>query len=103
MASNKRLENYYLAKHKLQQFPDEHLKPAPLVVSVAVVSLIFAAYQVRTEDRTMRRDLQRRLVADGFRLRLYIPFGKAWYPYFMRRLAERPANLLFLARNLWRD
>ncbi len=51
----------------------------------------------------IRRDLQRRLVAEGFRLRLYIPFGKAWYPYFMRRLAERPANLLFLARNLWRD
>ena len=51
----------------------------------------------------IRRDLQRRLVAEGYRLRLYIPFGKAWYPYFMRRLAERPANLLFLARNLWRD
>lgn len=50
----------------------------------------------------IRRDMQRRLAADGFRLRLYVPFGKAWYPYFMRRLAERPANLLFLARNLFR-
>ena len=50
----------------------------------------------------IRRDLQRRLVAEGYRLRLYVPFGKAWYPYFMRRLAERPANLLFLARNLVR-
>ncbi len=50
----------------------------------------------------IRRDLQRRLVRDGYRLRLYIPFGEAWYPYFMRRLAERPANLLFLARNLIR-
>ena len=49
-----------------------------------------------------RRDLQRRLVAEGYRLRLYIPFGEAWYPYFMRRLAERPANLLFFARNLVR-
>jgi proline dehydrogenase len=50
----------------------------------------------------IRRDLQRRLVARGFRLRLYIPYGNAWYPYFMRRLAERPANLLFLARNVFR-
>jgi len=50
----------------------------------------------------IRRDLQRRLVAEGYRLRLYVPFGKAWYPYFMRRLAERPANVLFLARHLLR-
>jgi proline dehydrogenase len=50
----------------------------------------------------IRRDLQRRLVAEGYRLRLYVPFGKAWYPYFMRRLAERPANVVFLARNLFR-
>ena len=48
----------------------------------------------------VRRDLQRRLVAAGFRLRLYVPYGNAWYPYFMRRLAERPANVLFLVRNL---
>jgi proline dehydrogenase len=46
------------------------------------------------------RDLQRRLVTAGYRLRLYVPYGNAWYPYFMRRLAERPANVLFLARNL---
>lgn len=50
----------------------------------------------------IRRDLQRKLVRDGYRLRLYVPFGKAWYPYFMRRLAERPANVLFVARNLLR-
>jgi len=48
----------------------------------------------------IRRDIQKRLASLGFRLRLYIPYGKAWYPYFMRRLAERPANLLFLIRNL---
>ena len=48
----------------------------------------------------IRRDLQRRLVQAGYRLRLYVPYGGAWYPYFMRRLAERPANVLFLARNL---
>jgi proline dehydrogenase len=50
----------------------------------------------------IRRDLQKHLVDEGYRLRLYVPFGEAWYPYFMRRLAERPANLLFLARNLIR-
>jgi proline dehydrogenase len=51
----------------------------------------------------IRRDLQRRLLADGYRLRLYVPFGKAWYPYFMRRLAERPANVFFLARHVFRQ
>jgi proline dehydrogenase len=50
----------------------------------------------------IRRDLQRQLVAEGFRLRLYVPFGKAWYPYYMRRLAERPANVFFILRNLFR-
>ena len=50
----------------------------------------------------IRRDLQRMLVREGYRLRLYVPYGVAWYPYLMRRLAERPANLLFLARNLLR-
>jgi proline dehydrogenase len=50
----------------------------------------------------VRRDLQRRLAADGFGVRVYIPFGTAWYPYFMRRLAERPANVVFLARNYFR-
>ncbi len=48
----------------------------------------------------VRRDLQRMLVQAGYRLRLYVPYGDAWYPYFMRRLAERPANVVFLARNL---
>ena len=48
----------------------------------------------------IRRDLQREISAGGKRLRLYVPYGEAWYPYFMRRLAERPANVLFLARSL---
>jgi proline dehydrogenase len=50
----------------------------------------------------IRRDLQRGLASDGYRLRLYVPYGTAWYPYFMRRLAERPANAFFLLRNLFR-
>ena len=51
----------------------------------------------------VRRDLQRRLVNEGYNVRVYIPFGREWYPYFMRRLAERPANVLFLARNFFRS
>ena len=50
----------------------------------------------------VRRDLQQRIVDLGYRLRLYVPYGTAWYPYFMRRLAERPANVVFLVRNLFR-
>ena len=50
----------------------------------------------------IRRDLQKSLAAAGYRLRVYIPFGTEWYPYFMRRLAERPANVLFMARNFFR-
>lgn len=50
----------------------------------------------------IRRDLQKRIVDLGYTLRLYVPYGTAWYPYFMRRLAERPANVLFLLRNLVR-
>jgi proline dehydrogenase len=50
----------------------------------------------------VRRDLQTRLVDGGYRLRLYVPYGDAWFPYFMRRLAERPANVFFIARNLVR-
>jgi proline dehydrogenase len=50
----------------------------------------------------IRRDLQQRLVKDGWGVRVYIPFGTEWYPYLMRRLAERPANVLFIAKNLLR-
>jgi len=50
----------------------------------------------------IRTDLQRRLVRDGYRVRVYIPFGRDWFPYLMRRLAERPANLFFFAKNLFR-
>jgi proline dehydrogenase len=51
----------------------------------------------------VRRDLQRKLVSEGFNVRVYVPFGREWYPYFMRRLAERPANVLFLAKNFFRS
>jgi proline dehydrogenase len=51
----------------------------------------------------VRRDLQRSLVREGYNVRVYVPFGREWYPYFMRRLAERPANVLFLAKNFFRN
>jgi len=50
----------------------------------------------------IRNDLQQRIIDLGYRLRVYVPYGAAWYPYFMRRLAERPANALFLAKNVFR-
>jgi proline dehydrogenase len=50
----------------------------------------------------VRRDLQHQLVREGYNVRVYIPFGREWYPYFMRRLAERPANVFFIAKNLLR-
>jgi proline dehydrogenase len=50
----------------------------------------------------IRRDLQRSLIREGWRMRVYVPFGTEWYPYLMRRLAERPANALFLAKNIFR-
>jgi len=67
-----------------------------------------AAQQVSKDDFEfqmlygVRTDLQRRLVQDGYRVRIYIPFGVDWFPYFMRRLAERPANVGFLLRNFFR-
>jgi proline dehydrogenase len=51
----------------------------------------------------IRTDLQRRLVNDGYGVRIYIPYGRDWFPYFMRRLAERPANVGFLLRNFFRS
>jgi proline dehydrogenase len=51
----------------------------------------------------IRRDLQDRLVREGYRVRVYVPYGTEWYPYLMRRLAERPANLWFFVGNLLRD
>jgi len=51
----------------------------------------------------VRRDLQERIVRDGYRLRVYVPFGTQWYPYLMRRLAERPANIAFITGNVMKE
>jgi proline dehydrogenase len=50
----------------------------------------------------VRRDLQLRLARDGYNMRVYVPYGKHWYPYFMRRLAERPANIWFVMKNMFK-
>lgn len=50
----------------------------------------------------IRRDLQEKLVGEGYRMRVYVPYGKYWYPYFMRRLAERPANVWFIMKNIFK-
>ena len=67
-------------------------------------TVIFASTEGISTDRFefqmlhgVRRDLQRQLVQNGYRVRAYVPFGEHWYPYLMRRLAERPANMLFFA------
>ena len=69
----------------------------------------YAAEQRAQRDRFefqmlygIRRDLQQQLARDGYAMRVYVPYGSEWYPYFMRRLAERPANVWFLLRNLLR-
>jgi proline dehydrogenase len=79
---------------------------APKMIEAAIR---FAAEQNITKDKFefqmlygIRTDLQARLVRQGYRVRVYIPFGKDWFPYFMRRLAERPANLFFFVRQLFR-
>ena len=70
----------------------------------------FAAMRDIAKDRFefqmlygVRRDLQAALAVDGYRVRVYIPFGREWFPYFMRRLGERPANVAFVLRNLLLD
>ena len=51
----------------------------------------------------VRRDLQERLVREGYRMRVYVPYGTQWYPYLMRRLAERPANMAFMTGNIIKE
>jgi proline dehydrogenase len=70
----------------------------------------FAASEQIASDRYefqmlygVRRDLQESLVRDGYRVRVYVPFGTQWYPYLMRRLAERPANVAFITGNMLRE
>jgi proline dehydrogenase len=70
----------------------------------------FAADQNIPKDRYefqmlygIRRDLQTRLSREGYQFRVYVPFGREWFPYFMRRLGERPANVGFVLRSLFKE
>ena len=71
-------------------------------VSRAYYEAVHAVLTQKQSAANAASDLQEQLVKDGWRMRVYIPFGTEWYPYFMRRLAERPANVLFIAKNFFR-
>ena len=101
-------KNFVNLSHKLLDSPVYH---ALATHDENMISAAKAFVRKRGIDRThfefqmlygVRRDLQRKLVQEGYRVRVYVPFGTEWYPYFMRRLAERPANVLFLAKNFFR-
>ena len=70
--------------------------PAPAHVGLRVLRISHSAVVTAWRQRE-------RLLRAGYRVRVYVPFGSEWYPYFMRRLAERPANVLFMARALVRE
>lgn len=101
--------NYLLLARKLIDSPIYH---ALATHDAAIIEAVKTFARSRHIDRRhfefqmlygVRRDLQRLLAQEGYPVRIYVPFGRDWYPYFMRRLAERPANALFLARNLFRS
>lgn len=101
--------NFVLLSRKLLESPLRH---AIATHDVAIIDAVKGYALKRGIDRHhfefqmlygVRRDLQRALAGQGYPVRVYVPFGRDWYPYFMRRLAERPANAVFLARNLFRS
>jgi proline dehydrogenase len=96
----------------MQLLLDRGIYPAIATHDEAIIAdtRAFAAQRHIGRDRFefqmlygIRRDLQTRLVADGYRMRIYLPFGQQWFPYFMRRLGERPANVGFVLRALLRE
>ena len=101
--------NFLKLSHMLLDSPIYH-GLAPHDEAIVEAAKAYAASQGINREKFefqmlygVRRDLQRNLVRDGYKVRVYVPFGTEWYPYFMRRLAERPANVLFLARNFFRS
>lgn len=101
--------NYVRSMHELMR---SATYPALATHDEAIIrdAKAFAAAEKISRDRFefqmlygVRRDLQEQLVAEGYRMRVYVPFGTQWYPYLMRRLAERPANLAFIAGNIVKE
>ncbi|MBP7775816.1 MAG: proline dehydrogenase family protein [Acidobacteria bacterium] len=91
---------------------DHNPFPAIATHDPALIDAVKAHVAARDIDRTgfefqmlygIRRDLQGQLLAEGYKVRIYVPFGRQWFPYFMRRLGERPANVAFVLRSLLRD
>ncbi len=101
-------KNFLLLARKLLQSPQHHALAThdeALIQAIKEFARTGAIDPGHFEFQMLygiRRDLQHSLAAEGYPVRVYVPFGRDWYPYFMRRLAERPANALFLARNLFR-
>jgi proline dehydrogenase len=101
-------ENYIRLSCLLLESPLYHGLATHDETMIAAAKMFASQHQIdpsRFEFQMLfgiRRDLQRALVKEGYNVRVYVPFGQAWYPYFMRRLAERPANVVFLAKNLLR-
>jgi proline dehydrogenase len=102
-------KNYILLSHMLLESPIYHglaTHDEAMIAAAKTFATQHGIEPARFEFQMLygvRRDLQRMLVKEGFNVRVYVPFGREWYPYFMRRLAERPANVLFLARNFFRS
>jgi proline dehydrogenase len=91
---------------------DEGTYPAIATHDPAIIesALVYARERNIPSDRFefqmlygVRRDLQRLIVARGYRMRVYVPYGRQWFPYFMRRLGERPANVAFVLKSLLRE
>jgi proline dehydrogenase len=100
--------NFVLLARKLLQSPLHHAIAThdPAIID-AVKNFAISRGIIRSHFEFqmlygVRRDLQRALAGQGYPVRVYVPFGRDWFPYFMRRLAERPANAVFLARNIFR-
>jgi proline dehydrogenase len=96
----------------MQLLLDEGTYPAIATHDPAMIDATkaYAAHEGYAKDRFefqmlygIRRDLQAALVADGYRVRIYVPFGRQWFAYFMRRLGERPANVGFVLKSLFRE
>lgn len=101
--------NYVAAMHKLME-QGRYVGLATHDEAIITEAKRFAEARGIAPDRFefqmlygVRRDLQEQLVKEGWRMRVYVPFGTQWYPYLMRRLAERPANLAFITGNVMRE
>jgi proline dehydrogenase len=113
-----RISNLLLEAAKKFDFstisPDGHFPPIPAIATHDEARIDYVKQYANSIDLSkdrfefqmlhgIRRDLQDKLVADGYNVRVYVPYGTQWYPYFMRRLAERPANVWFILSNLLRE